>query len=55
VKLKFELVPEHPLRVGVTVMVAICGLIPLFVAVKLGIFPEPPDVSPIDELLLNQV
>jgi len=34
-------VPAHPLMDGVTVMVAVIGVVPVLVAVKPGIFPLP--------------
>jgi hypothetical protein len=46
-------VPVHPFAVGVTVMVAITGAVPLLVAVKDGIFPVPLAASPMDGVLLT--
>lgn len=39
-------VPTHPLAVGVTVMVAITGAVPVFVAVNDGMLPVPLAPSP---------
>ena len=41
VTVKFMGVPVHPLAVGVTVTVVVTGVVPVFDAVKTGIFPEP--------------
>ncbi len=41
-------VPRHPFAFGVTVIVAITGVIPVFVVVKLGILPLPVAARPID-------
>jgi hypothetical protein len=48
-------VPTQPLAVGVTVIVAITGVVPVFVAVKVGIFPVPLAASPIVGSLFVQV
>tara|TARA_R100000935_G_scaffold42272_3_gene64085 strand:+ start:2717 stop:2974 length:258 start_codon:yes stop_codon:yes gene_type:complete len=39
------------LKVGVTTIVAVTGLVPEFVAVKEGIFPVPEDANPIEGLV----
>ena len=44
-----------PGKVGVTVIVAINGLVPVFVAVKEGIFPVPLAARPIAVLSLTQL
>ena len=41
----------QPFAVGVTVMVAISGAVPEFVAVKDGVFPVPLAANPIDGVL----
>ena len=50
--------PSHITRLlvysGVTVMVAVIGVIPVLWAVKAGMFPEPLAPSPIDGVLFNQ-
>ena len=46
-------VPTHPFAVGVTVIVAMTGVVPALVAVKDGIFPVPLAASPIDGVLLT--
>ena len=48
-------VPTHPFAVGVTVIVATTGAVPLLIAVKDGIFPVPLAASPIDASLFVQV
>jgi hypothetical protein len=48
-------VPEHPFATGVTVIVAITVAVPLFVAVKDGIFPVPLPANPMDGVLLTHV
>jgi len=48
-------VPTVPLKVGVTVMVATRAVVPVFVAVKEGTFPEPLTAKPIAELEFVQV
>lgn len=40
---------------GVTVMVAVTGMVPLFVAVNAPIFPEPLAAKPIDGVLFTQL
>ena len=45
----------HPFAVGITVIVAITGAVPLLMAVKLGISPVPVAARPIDGVLLDQV
>ena len=40
---------------GVTVMVAVTGMVPLFVAVNAPIFPEPLAANPIDGVLFTQL
>ena len=48
--------PAHPLgATGVTVMVAIPGLLLVFVVVKDGMFPLPLAAKPIDVLLFVQL
>ena len=46
-----EAVPEQPLAVGVTVMVAVTGAVPLLTAVKEGILPFPAAARPMDGVL----
>ena len=41
-------------KVGVTTIVAVIGVIPLFTAVKEGIFPFPEAANPIEALSLVQ-
>jgi hypothetical protein len=41
-------VPVHEFAEGVTVMVAVNGLLPVFVAVKAGILPVPLAAKPIE-------
>lgn len=48
-------VPEHPFATGVTVIVAVTGAVPVFVAVNDEIFPVPLAPSPIDVALLVQL
>lgn len=48
-------VPVHPLAVGVTVMVAITGAVPVLRAVNVGIDPVPPAAKPMDVSLLVHV
>ncbi len=40
--------PSQPLILGVTVMVAITGLVPVLMAAKEPIFPLPEELSPIN-------
>ena len=47
--------PVHPLADGVTVIVATTGVVPAFVAVNEGIFPDPVAARPMDASLLVQV
>ena len=47
--------PVHPFAAGITVMVAIIAVIPLFDAVNEGIFPVPFAPSPMDGLLFVHV
>ncbi len=47
VMVKVEAVPVQPFKTGVTVIVPVIGVEPLFVAVKEGIFPVPLDANPI--------
>tara|TARA_R100000935_G_scaffold30179_1_gene50508 strand:- start:691 stop:930 length:240 start_codon:yes stop_codon:yes gene_type:complete len=42
------------LKVGVTTIVAVTGLVPEFIAVKEGIFPVPVDANPIEGLVFVQ-
>ena len=44
----------QPSNDGVTVTVAVTGAVPVFVAVKDGIFPVPLAARPIDGVLLVQ-
>ena len=53
--LNSKLAPLHPLRLGLTVIVSISVLNPLFVAIKLGMFPVPWSTNPMSEFLLSQV
>lgn len=46
-------VPGQPLAVGVTVIVATTGLVPLLVAVKEEIFPLPLAPKPMDGVLFT--
>ena len=46
--------PTHPFADGVTVIVAITGDVPPFVAVKEGIFPVPLAGKPIEGALFVQ-
>ena len=48
-------VPGTPKAVGVTTMVATTGEVPVLVAVKPEILPEPLAPKPMDGLLLVQV
>lgn len=48
-------VPEQPLAVGVTDIVAVMGVVPEFIAVKLGISPVPAAAKPMDGLLFVQL
>lgn len=47
-------VPVHPFAVGVTVMVATSGAVPVLVAVNEGRLPVPLAARPIDGLLFAQ-
>ena len=47
--------PVHPLRVGVTFIVAVIGFDVVFIAVKTGVFPEPLAAKPIAVLLFVQI
>lgn len=56
VMVKVLTIPVQPnVEVGVTVIVAVTGVVPALVAVKLGILPVPAVPSPIDGLLFVQV
>jgi hypothetical protein len=46
--------PLHPLAVGVTVIVAVTGVVPVLIALKDGMLPVPLAASPMDGLLLVQ-
>ena len=46
--------PTHPFAVGVTVMVATTGAVPVLVAVNDGMFPAPLAAKPIEGVLLTQ-
>ena len=48
-------VPLHPFADGVTVIVEVTGLVPVFVAVNTGIFPEPLAPRPMVVLLFVQL
>lgn len=48
-------VPGTPFTDGVTVIVAIAGVVPVLVPVKAGRFPVPLAPNPIDVLLLVQL
>ncbi len=54
VMLKVFAVPLHPVASGVTVIVAITGVVPVFIALNVEIFPVPLADSPIDGVLLVQ-
>ena len=47
--------PVQPLAEGVTVIVAVTGVLPGLTAVKAGIFPLPLAAKPIDGLLFDQL
>lgn len=47
--------PSQPSKDGVTLMVAVTGKVPLFIAVKEGIFPVPPAARPMDGVLFTHV
>lgn len=47
-------VPGQPLKVGLTVMVVVMEVVPVFVPVKVGIFPEPDAGIPLVVLLFVQ-
>ena len=49
------LAPAHEFAQGVTVIVAVSGVLPVLVLAKAGIFPVPLAASPIDGLLLTQL
>ena len=46
--------PLQPFAVGVIVILAVDGLLPVFVAVKVPILPVPLDARPIAAMLLLQ-
>ena len=48
-------VPGQPFTVGVTVMVAVTGVVPVLIAVKAAILPVPLAASPIAGLLFVQL
>ena len=48
-------VPLHPFATGVTVIVAVTGVVPVLVAVNAAIFPVPLAPRPIDVLLFVQL
>ena len=52
---KFCVTPLQPLISGVTVTVAVTGVVPLLKAVKVGIDPDPLVASPIDAVLFVQL
>lgn len=47
--------PEQPFTFGVTVIVAIIGVVPLLIAVKAVMSPTPVAPNPMFELLLVQL
>ena len=47
--------PVQPLAAGVTVIVAMTGLVEVLVAIKEAILPAPPAARPIEVVLLVQV
>ena len=47
--------PGQPLAVGVTVIVAVTGVDPVFVAIKDEMFPEPFAARPMEVLLFVQL
>ena len=47
--------PVQPLADGVTVMVAVTGAVPVFTAVKAGIFPLPLAARPMEGAVLVQL
>lgn len=47
--------PGQPFTLGVTVIVAIIGVVPLLIAVNAGISPTPFAPNPMFELLLVQL
>jgi len=49
-----EAVPVHPLTEGVTVIVALIGVVPGLVAVNEAIFPVPLEANPIAVLVFVQ-
>ena len=51
---KVSAVPSHPLADGVTVIVAIMSVVPLFETAKLGILPVPEAARPIPVLSFTQ-
>ena len=51
---KLLVFPEHPLEVGVTVMVAVIGEVVLFNATNEAMFPLPDEAKPIEGVLLVQ-
>lgn len=53
--LKVLLLPVHPLRVGVTVMVAVMLFVPELLTTKDGILPVPLAANPILVVLLVQL
>ena len=48
-------VPLHPFATGVTVIVPVIVVVPVFVAVNTGIFPEPLAPRPMVVLLFVQL
>jgi hypothetical protein len=50
-----EGVPEQLFAVGITVIVAVIGVFPVFVAINEAIFPDPLAAIPIDVLEFVQV
>ena len=55
VKVNVTGVPLHPFAIGVTVIVAVAGVVPALVAVNAFILPEPLAGRPIAGLLLVQL
>ena len=48
-------VPGHPLAVGVTVMVAVTDVVPVFTALKEAMFPLPEPAKPMDVVVFVQL
>jgi hypothetical protein len=52
---KLLLLPVQPFALGVTIIVAITGLVPEFIPAKLPMFPVPFAAKPIDGVSLIQL